>query len=69
MIKEMLKHIVSFARDERGDSVTWIVLIIIGVVIAVSAYLKFKGSPGNIGNSIQNAGSNAATNLNSVRVQ
>lgn len=69
MLKETLKRVISFAKDERGDSVTWIVLIIIGVVIAVSAYLKFKGSPGNIGNSIQNAGSNAATNLNSVGVQ
>lgn len=69
MLKETLKRVISFAKDERGDSVTWIVLIIIGVVIAVSAYLKFKGSPGNIGNSIQNAGSNAATNLNNVRVQ
>lgn len=59
----------AFVKDERGDSVTWIVLIIIGVVIAVSAYLKFKGSPGNIGNSVQTAGNNAAAGLGQVQVQ
>lgn len=65
----MFKSLEVFLKDEKGDSVTWIVLIIIGVVIAVSAYLKFKGSPGSVGNSIQNAGNNAATNLNNVGVQ
>jgi hypothetical protein len=65
----LLKTIVSFMRNEQGDSVTWIVLIIIGVVIGVSAYAKFKGAPGDVGDSITNAGTNAADGLDEVVIQ
>jgi hypothetical protein len=58
-----------FGRDTRGDAVTWTVLIIIGVVIAVIVFTHVKGNPGNLGDAITNAGSNAATGLNSVTVQ
>lgn len=45
----MFKEIVRFLRDEDGgDPVIWIVLIIIGVVLAVTVW---KG----LGNGIKNA--------------
>lgn len=59
----------AFLWDERGDSVTWIVLIIIGVVIAVSAYLKFKGTPGSVGAGVQTSGNNAAEGVNQIQIQ
>lgn len=58
-----------FAVGESGESVAWIVVVIIGVIIAVAAFLKFKGSPGAIGNSLQQAGNNAAEGLSGVSIQ
>jgi hypothetical protein len=62
----LLKH---FLKGDRGEAVTWIVLVIIGVILAVAAFLKFKSSPGNVGNEISGAANNAASGLNSVRIQ
>lgn len=66
MLKSFKENFKAFLKDERGDSVTWIVLIIIGVVIAIAAYVKFKGAPGNVGNQIQSAGDKAANGLGQV---
>jgi hypothetical protein len=62
----LLKH---FVVGERGESVAWIVVVIIGVIIAVAAFLKFKNSPGALGKGIEQAGSNAARGLQGVRIQ
>lgn len=56
-------------QNEKGDAVIWIVVIILGIIIAVSAYLKFKGAGGTVGNAIDSAGTNAANGLNSVKVE
>lgn len=44
----MLKKAADFLLDEKGDAVTWVVLIIIGVIIAVTVW-KY------LGNGIKNA--------------
>lgn len=62
----LLKH---FILGESGESVAWIVVVIIGVIIAVAAFLKFRGSPGAVGAGIQQAGNNAAAGLQGVSIQ
>lgn len=49
----MLKWVKQFFKDEKGDAVTWLVLIIIGVVIAVTVW-KYIG--GGIKNAAKNMG-------------
>ena len=46
----------------------WIVVTIIGIIIAVAAFLKFKSSPGAVGNEISGAANDAANGLSQVRI-
>ena len=45
----------------------WIVTIIAGVIIAAVAFVKLKGSPGDLGNGVTGAGKDAGDQLNKVR--
>lgn len=54
--------------NERGETVNWLVLVIVGIILLVGAYLKFKGAGGDVGTAITNMGTDAANGLNSVRV-
>lgn len=56
----MLETVRSFLLTEDGGAVEWILCIIAGALIAAVAYGKLKGTPGNLGQSITNAGSQAA---------
>lgn len=49
----VLKIIKRFVKDERGDAVTWLVLIIIGVILSVTIW-KYLG--GGIKNAAQDMG-------------
>lgn len=62
----LFKH---FVVGERGESVAWIVVVIVGVIIAVAAFLTFRGSPGTVGRDIGAAATNAAQGLQGVRIQ
>lgn len=65
----MLGLLKRFLSGESGEAVAWIVVTIIGIIIAVAAFLKFKSSPGNVGNEVSGAASNAAEGLQQVRIQ
>ena len=54
--------------NERGEAVTWVVLVIVCIIIVVAAYLKFKSAGGNVGDAITNMGTDAANGLGSVRI-
>ncbi|SHJ16304.1 hypothetical protein [Desulfofundulus thermosubterraneus] len=56
----MLEAVKSFLLTEDGGAVEWILTIIAGALIAAVAYGKLKGTPGNLGQSITNAGTNAS---------
>ena len=58
-----------FFSGEGGEAVVWIVVTIIGIIIAVAAFLKFKSSPGAVGNEINAVANNAASGLQQVRIQ
>lgn len=49
----MLQFFKGFVDDESGDAVTWLVVIIIGVMISVTIW-KYLG--GGIKNAAQNMG-------------
>jgi Flp pilus assembly pilin Flp len=49
----MFKKIKWFLKDENGDSVIWLVLIIIGIVLAV---IIFNGLKDHVKNAAQNLG-------------
>jgi hypothetical protein len=65
----MLGLLKRFLFGESGEAVVWIVVTIIGIIIAVAAFLKFKSSPGNVGNEVSGAANNAAEGLKDVRIQ
>ena len=54
--------------NERGEAVTWVVLVIVCIIIVVAAYLKFKSAGGDIGTAITSVGEEAASGLNSIQV-
>lgn len=62
----MLGTVWSFLKAEDGGAVEWILCIIAGALIAAVAYGRLKGTPGSLGDSITQAGNNAA---NAVRTQ
>ncbi len=53
--------------NERGEAVTWVVLVIVCIIIVVAAYLKFKSAGGNVGGAINTMGSDAVTGLGQVK--
>ena len=63
----MLETLKTFHLSESGGAVEWIVTIIAGVIIAAVAFVKLKGSPGDLGNGVTGAGKDAGNQLNKVR--
>lgn len=63
----MLQAIRQFVLSDRGDAIQWIIVTIIGAIIAGVAFTKFKNSPGNVGSSITEAANNAAAMVNQIR--
>jgi len=57
----MLGAIKAFLAAEDGGAVEWILCIIAGALIAAVAYGRLKGTPGSLGDSITQAGNNAAS--------
>ena len=53
--------------NERGEAVTWVVLVIVCIIIVVAAYLKFKSAGGNVGDAINTMGADAVTGLGQVK--
>jgi hypothetical protein len=53
--------------NERGEAVTWVVLVIVCIIIVVAAYLKFKSAGGNVGTAINTMGADAVTGLGQVK--
>lgn len=63
----MLKAVKSFFLSEDGGAVEWIITIIAGAIIAAVAYIKLKGAPGDIGQSVKDAGGAAKTQVDLIR--
>lgn len=59
----MLNLVKSFFLAEDGGAVEWILTIIAGALIMAVAYVKLKGTPGSLGDSVTNAGTNASNAL------
>jgi hypothetical protein len=56
----MVRAIKSFLVAEDGGAVEWLLCIIAGAIIVAVAFTKLKNAPGELGNSISNAGNSAA---------
>jgi Flp pilus assembly pilin Flp len=51
----MFGRIADFIRDETGDAVTWIVIIIVSVIITVVAWKYLGGGVANASKAMGNA--------------
>jgi len=63
----VLGAVKSFILAEDGGAVEWIITIIAGAIIAAVAYIKLKGAPGDIGQSVQDAGAAAKGVVDQIR--
>ncbi|WP_131821486.1 hypothetical protein [Desulfofundulus thermosubterraneus] len=63
----MLSAAKNFLAAEDGGAVEWIITIIAGAIIAAVAYIKLKGAPGDIGQSVQDAGTAAKGVVDQIR--
>jgi hypothetical protein len=63
----MFQTVKSFLAAEDGGAVEWIITMIAGAIIVAVAFTKLKGSPGELGNSVNAAGANAGLAVNGIR--
>lgn len=67
MPKKLMNGIVSFVKEENGETVNWLVVILISIVLAIAIYLGLKNAPGGIGEGIESAGETAKEGLESIQ--
>lgn len=61
-------RLINKLREERGDAVVWIIIIIVCAIIVVIAFNKFGGSGVDVGDAVESLGGRAADGLDGVTV-